>query len=45
MNINGLLKALPIAGIGMLGVFVVIIAIFLSVKLLGVLFKDKEQNQ
>ncbi len=44
-NVNRLLEALPIAGIGMLGVFIVITAIFLTVKLLGVLFKDKEENQ
>ena len=44
-NVDRLLEALPVAGIGMLGVFIVVTAIFLSVKLLGALFKDKEQNQ
>ena len=40
LNVANLLKALPIAGYGMLGVFIVIFLIFLSVKLLSKLFKN-----
>ena len=44
INVNRFLEALPLAGIGMLGVFVVIVAIFICVKLLT-LIKGKDENQ
>lgn len=44
-NVANLMKALPTAGYGMLGVFIVITAIFLCVKLMGVVLKDKSDNQ
>lgn len=44
LNIDNFMEALPIAGTGMLGVFAVITAIFLSVKILCRLLKDKEEK-
>ena len=40
-NVANLMKALPIAGYGMIGGFIVITAIFLCVKVMGSLFKEK----
>ena len=44
LNIDTFMEALPIAGAGMLGVFIVITAIFLAVKILCRLLKDKEEK-
>jgi len=44
LNFNNLLEALPTAGFGMLGVFIVITTIFLCVKLMGFFLKDKSEN-
>lgn len=43
-RIDNLMEALPTAIYGMLGVFIVITAIFLCVKLMGSIFKDKEEQ-
>lgn len=43
-SIERLFEALPIAGAGMLGVFIVIAAILVVVKLLCRLFKEDKEN-
>ena len=42
INIPAMLSTLPIMGLGMLGIFIVILIIFASVKILMKLFPEKK---
>ncbi len=44
INVNGLLESLPTSGLGMLGVFVVMGAIYVSIKLLCWLIRPKKEQ-
>ncbi|WP_253291025.1 OadG-related small transporter subunit [Acetivibrio sp. MSJd-27] len=43
MNIQALLHSLPIMGKGMLGIFIVILVIYVCIKLLNKLFPAKSE--
>ncbi len=44
LNIAGFMETLPIMGFGMLGIFVVMIVIYLCIRLLGLLFPEKGEQ-
>ena len=44
MNVQGFLQSLEIMGLGMLGIFVVMLLIFLVILLLGRLSKPKDED-
>lgn len=45
MNLDALIRVLPIIGNGILGIFIVLIVILLFIKLLNAVFKDKKEGQ
>ena len=42
LNVEGFLETLPVMGMGMAGIFVVIIVIYLSIKLLCKIFPAED---